>query len=244
VGVLGRERELIAAYGRRLVADGLVVATHGNLSIGDGEAFAITPTAVPYGEIDADAVCVVDLDGNQLAGSLQPSTELPLHLAIYGERGPGAIVHAHAPFSTAIGCVLDELPATHHLVAEFGGAVRTAPYATPGTEGLAAVVLEALSDRSATLLQSHGTLTLGDSLEEAFSRTVLLESLAHIHWLSLMVGEPAALPDAEMARLVGLRCTYGTRESDVALLTGGRGRARLTRLGGRRQTSDRRTTGL
>jgi L-fuculose-phosphate aldolase len=241
--VLHRERELIVGYGRRLVTEGLVVATNGNLSICDGVAIAITPTAVPYGEIDADAVCVVDLDGHRLAGSLQPSTELPLHLAVYRERGPGAIVHAHAPFSTALGCVLDALPATHHLVAEFGGPVRTAPYATPGTERLAAVVLEALSERSAALLQSHGTLALGDSLEEAFSRTVLLESLAQIHWLSSMLGAPAVLPDAEIARLVRLRHAYG-RESDVALLTARRGGVRLSRLGGQPHTSDRRTIGL
>jgi L-fuculose-phosphate aldolase len=242
--VLARERRLIAAYGRRLIAEGLVVGTSGNLSIGDGELVAITPTAVPYGEIDASAVCVVDLEGNQLAGSLGPSTELPLHLAVYRERGPGAIVHAHAPFSTALGCVLQELPATHHLVAEFGGPVRTAAYATPGTDRLAAVVLEALRGRSAALLQSHGTLTLGGSLEDAFARTVLLESLAHIHWLGSMLGPPAVLPEAETARLVRLRRASETSESDVALLTDRRGEARLTRLGGQPHTSDRRTIGL
>jgi L-fuculose-phosphate aldolase len=244
LGVLWRERELIAAYGRRLLTEGLVVGTQGNLSTCHADLLAITPTAVPYGEIDAEAVAVVDLDGNQLAGSLEPSTELPLHLRVYRERGPGAIVHAHAKFATALGCVLDELPATHHLVAEFGGPVRTARFERPGTERLAAVALEALSGRVAALLQSHGTLTLGESLEEAFARTMLLESLAEIHWLSAMVGRPAVIPDADIAALVRLRGRERISESDVALLTDKRRGDRLTRFAGQRQISERRTMGL
>jgi L-fuculose-phosphate aldolase len=214
--LLERERELIAAYGRRLVEQGLVVGTQGNLSSCDGELLAITPTAVPYEEIDAESVCVVDLHGARLGGAHEPSTELPVHLAVYRARGPGAIVHAHAPFSTAVGCVGDQIPAMHHLVAEFGGPVRTAPYATPGSGRLASAALEALRGRTSALLQSHGTLTLGDSVEEAFERTVLLETVAQVYWLSSVLGDPVVLPDAEVARLVKLR--------------NGHGRARVTSL--------------
>jgi L-fuculose-phosphate aldolase len=208
---LGRERQLIADYGRRLVRDGLVVGTYGNLSIRTGDAVAITPSAVDYDEIEAESVCVVDLDGNQLEGPFEPSTELPLHLAVHRARGPGAAVHAHAPYSSALSCVIDVVPAIHYLVAELGGPVRTAPYAPPGSERLGTVALDALDDRTAALLQSHGTLTVGDSLERAYSRTLVLEYIAQTYWLSSALGKPAVLADTALARLVPGRNAYGAQ---------------------------------
>ena len=87
----------------------------------------------------------------------------------------------HAPHTTALATVVDELPAIHYMIAGPGGPVRVAPYATFGTDELAASVMHALAGRSAVLLRSHGTLTVGDSLEQAYWRSVLLEWLAALY---------------------------------------------------------------
>jgi L-fuculose-phosphate aldolase len=191
--LLETERALIADHARRLRADGLVIGTAGNLSVRAGDLVAITPSAVDYDELTAPLVCVVGIDGSVVEAELRPSSELPMHLSAYRATTAAAVVHTHAPFATALGAVVDELPAIHYSIAELGGPIRVAPYATFGTDELAAAVASALEGRSAVLLGSHGTLTIGDSLEEAYWRTVLLEWLATLYHRARLLGEPRLL---------------------------------------------------
>ena len=167
--LLEAERTLIVHHAGLLRPDGLVVGTAGNLSIRAGELVAITPSSVDYDELDPGLVCVVGLDGETVEGERSPSSELPMHLAVYHATGAAAIVHTHAPYATTLGTVVDELPAIHYMIAELGGPVRVAPYATFGSDELAGSVMAALDGRSAVLLGSHGTLTIGDSLEQALA---------------------------------------------------------------------------
>jgi L-fuculose-phosphate aldolase len=183
--VLRSQRDLIASYGRRLLRQGLVVGTFGNLSLRSGDLIAITPTSVPYDDIDAETVCVVDLDGKQHAGPHPPSIELPTHLALYRTRDDRAIIHSHAPFATRLASLVEAIPDIDPLLAELGGPVRTAAYARPGSLELAGVAVAAMRDRSAVLLRDHGTLTTGPSLASALSRTVTLETLAESYWSTL-----------------------------------------------------------
>ena len=196
--LLEAERALIVDQAGRLRPDGLVVGTAGNLSVRSGELVAITPTSVDYDALDPGLVCVVGLDGHVVESPLAPSSELPMHLAVYHATDAAAIVHTHAPHATALATVVEELPAIHYLIAELGGPVRVAPYATFGTDELAASVMEALAGRSAVLLRSHGTLTIGRSLEEAYWRSVLLEWLAALYYRAALLGTPRLIPTAEI----------------------------------------------
>lgn len=191
--LLEAERALIAHHARRLRPDGLVVGTAGNLSVRTGDLVAITPSAVDYDELTPRLVCVVGIDGEIVEAERPPSSELPMHLAAYLTTAATAVVHTHAPYATALASVVDELPAIHYTIAELGGPIRVAPYATFGTVELAAAVTGALEGRSAVLLGSHGTLTIGDSLEEAYWRTVLLEWLATLYYRARLLGEPRLL---------------------------------------------------
>ena len=196
--LLEAERALIVDQAGRLRPDGLVVGTAGNLSIRSGELVAITPTSVDYDALDPGLICVVGLDGVIVEGARAPSSELPMHLAVYHATDAAAIVHTHAPHATALATVVDELPAIHYLIAELGGPVRVAPYATFGTDELAVSVMEALAGRSAVLLRSHGTLTVGRSLEEAYWRSVLLEWLATLYFRATLLGTPRLIPTGEI----------------------------------------------
>lgn len=199
--LLEAERALIVHHAGLLRPDGLVVGTAGNLSIRSDDLVAITPSSVDYDALDAGLICVVGLDGEIVEAARAPSSELPMHLAVYGATDAAAIVHTHAPYATTLATVVDELPAIHYMIAELGGPVRVAPYATFGSDELAASVMDALDGRSAVLLGSHGTLTIGDSLEQAYWRSVLLEWLAALYYRAMQLGKPRLLPGEEIERV-------------------------------------------
>ncbi|MFK0169834.1 class II aldolase/adducin family protein [Streptomyces sp. NPDC090306] len=193
-------RELVATA-RRTVADGLVVGTSGNVSVRVGDTVLVTPTGVPYDRLTARDLTAVDLDGHQVTGTLRPTSELPLHLAVYRNTAAGAVVHTHAVHATAVSTLVPALPDIHYLAGTLGGTVRVAPYATYGTEELARNALAALEDRTGCLLANHGALTYGDTLDQAYDRTAQLEWMCRV-WLaaSSVPGlTPAVLPADRMA---------------------------------------------
>ncbi|MEV7191909.1 class II aldolase/adducin family protein [Streptomyces sp. NPDC093510] len=173
---------------RRTVRDGLVVGTSGNVSVRVGGTVLVTPSGVPYDRLRPEDAVGVDLEGRQLFGDLPPTSELPMHLAIYRNTYAGAVVHTHAVHATAVSMLVPELPAVHYMTGILGGPVRVAPYALYGTEELAEHMLRALRDRTGCLLQNHGTVTYGDNLSQAYDRTAQLE------WMSRLWLTAAAVP--------------------------------------------------
>ncbi|MDI3387442.1 class II aldolase/adducin family protein [Streptomyces sp. B-S-A8] len=185
----GDTPELARAWGelvrtaRRTADTGLVVGTSGNVSVRVGELVLITPSGVPYDRLGAGDTVAVDLDGRQVIGELRPTSELPLHLAVYRSTPAGAVVHTHALHATAVSTLVPELPPVHYMTADLGGSVRVAPYALYGTPELAAHMLDALRGRTACLLQNHGAVTYGDTLGQAYDRTAQLEWMSRL-WLT------------------------------------------------------------
>ncbi|MGP4014325.1 class II aldolase/adducin family protein [Saccharopolyspora sp. 5N708] len=200
-GELEAARHQVAEAGRRMVADGLVLGTAGNVSVRVGELVAISPSSIPYHLVAADDVCVVDLAGAPLADldTPPPSSETPMHLAIYADTGAAAVVHHHGLSSTAVSTVVDELPPLHYYALQLGGPTRVAKYATFGTDELARSVHDALEDRTAALMQNHGAVAYGDNLDRAYDRARLLEWLCALHIQAHQLGSPRVLTAAELA---------------------------------------------
>jgi L-fuculose-phosphate aldolase len=213
-GSLERERAQLAAACRRLAAAGLVHGTNGNLSARHGDVIAITPTGAELDSLQPDEVTLINAAGEVLGGGLKPTSELDLHLAVYERHGAGAVVHTHAPMSTAISCVLDELPCVHYEMLLLGGAVRVAPYATFATPQLAAGAADALEGRTAALLANHGTVAFGADLDGAVRATELLEWAATVYWRAAQIGTPRVLDEAALADVlaVATRRSYGTTQ--------------------------------
>jgi L-fuculose-phosphate aldolase len=207
--VLADERQAVVDYSRRLVTDGLVVGTSGNLSIRRGDLIAVTPSGVHYDELRSDMVGVHRLDGTAVDAPLPPTSELAMHLLAYQRTDAGAVVHAHSTAATAVSTLVDVLPSVHYLVAMFGGPVRVAAYATYGTTELADNMATALDGRTGCLLGNHGTLTIGDSLAQAYSRAQYLEWLCDVWLRAQAVGSPRLLTDAEIARVGEKLASYG-----------------------------------
>ncbi|MEU2357382.1 class II aldolase/adducin family protein [Streptomyces misionensis] len=198
---------------RRSVADGLVVGTSGNVSARVGDVVLVTPSGVPYDRLGPDDITGVDLTGRQVLGTLVPTSELPMHLAVYRGTGAHAIVHTHAVHATAVSTLVTELPLVHYMAAALGGPVRVAPYATYGTEELAENMLRALAGRSGCLLRNHGTVTYGATLDQAYDRTAQLEWMCRL-WLtaSSVPGlSPSLLTEAQLAEVGERLKGYGQR---------------------------------
>lgn len=211
---LQQVRADIARYGRRLVADGLVVGTAGNLSVRVGDLVAVTPSGLPYDALEPGLVCVVRFgDGTPVDATLAPTTELPLHLAALRATSAGAVVHTHSVAATAVASVagLTELPSIHYYAALFGGPVRITEYARFGTAELAGAVAAALADRTGCLLGNHGAVTVGEDLAQAYDRAQQLEWLCEVFLRASGYGRPRLLPDAEIAAVARLVEGYGQR---------------------------------
>jgi L-fuculose-phosphate aldolase len=205
-----RERTDVAEACRRLAAEGLVIGTSGNVSARAGESeVAISPTGAVLGELEPDDVTVVDMQGKVVAGELHPTSELNLHLGIYGRYEAGAVVHTHAPMATALSCVLDELPCVHYQMLLLGGAVPVAPYATFGTPELADSVLDALEGRSAALMANHGAITHGPDVNAAVELSLLLEWACTVYWRAAAIGSPTVLDSDQRQAVVSAALERG-----------------------------------
>ena len=209
-------RAQLVSYGARLLADGLAIGSAGNLSVRLGDVVAITPSGIGYAELRPEDICLVAaVDGTELNSSETPSSETPMHLAIYAATNATAVVHTHSPEVIALSASRPELPAIHYAITGLGGPVRVAPYVRFGSAGLAEAAVAALDGRRAVILRNHGAVTYGRDLAEAYDRALLLEWLARTYRMALSYGEPATLSAAELDEVTAeaRRRRYGERRS-------------------------------
>ena len=206
-------RAQLVSYSARLLADGLAIGSAGNMSVRAGDLVAITPSGIGYHEMRPEDICLVATDGTELANAETPSSETPMHLAIYAETKAAAVVHTHSPEVIALSAARSELPAIHYAITSLGGPVRVAPYVRFGSDQLAAAAVGALHGRSAVILRNHGAVTYGRDLAQAYDRAVLLEWLARTYRMALSYGEPATLSAAELDEVTAeaRRRRYGER---------------------------------
>lgn len=218
-------REEVARVARQMIESGLVTGTSGNVSARTPEGdVLITPSGVEYTSMKPEDVVLVDLEKTVLEGILEPSSETPMHTGIYRARPEvGAVAHTHSHFATTLACLGWEIPPVHYMLTTLSndGRIPLAPYATYGTEELAGHAGDALAEtRNACLLQNHGTITVGESPEEAFSRTVVLEEMAQIYYQTRVVGEPILLSTEHVEEVATKIAGYGQPKPASADRTG------------------------
>jgi L-fuculose-phosphate aldolase len=195
-------RRQLCDYGRRAAELGLVIGTSGNLSARDGDLVTVTPSGVALDRLRPEDCPVIRLDGTVVEGDLPPSSETPMHLAVYAATGTTAVVHTHSVFGAVVATTMTELPPIHYNSLLLGGSVRVAEYATYGTPELAAKVQEALTGKQAALMANHGGVTIGAGLDKAFEATRLLEWLCEVYVRALGVGTPTVLTEEQLADVI------------------------------------------
>ena len=200
--LLEKERLQVAKTALSLLQTGLVVNTSGNVSVRIDDIVVITPSGLSYEDLEARDIMVLDLDGKPVSGDLLPSSETPLHLSVYASNpNIRAIVHTHSVYATAVSTVVKELPAIHYQIADLGGPVPVAPYQSFGSPELAAAVTDAIRGRNAALMQNHGSLTVGNTVDQALARSVTLEWLAQVYLVALQSGTPSIIDEEEIERV-------------------------------------------
>jgi L-fuculose-phosphate aldolase len=204
---------------RELSRSSLSVGSSGNASQRSARGMWISPTGILPARMGVEDLVELDLSGTVLRGTRLPSSEWPMHAAIYDARPDAhAIVHCHSRHATALACLGQEIPAFHYMVAAAGGdSIRCAPYALFGSSELAAHALDALHGRKACLLGNHGQIAIGASLDEALRLAAEVEELAAQYWTTLAAGTPRLLGAAEMNQVLQRFASYGQQNTAPAV---------------------------
>jgi L-fuculose-phosphate aldolase len=200
-------RQQLVTVARRLNGSGLNQGTSGNLSVRIPGGLLITPSSLPYEQMEPEDLVAIDHRGQVLAGGprdggvRRPSSEWRLHADILAGRPEvAAVLHCHSIHATALACHGRGIPPFHYMTAVAGGDdIRCAPYATFGTAELSDLAVQALVDRKACLLGQHGQVTLGASLDQALRIAIEVETLAQMYLQALQLGEPPLLSAEQMA---------------------------------------------
>ena len=199
-------RAAVTALVLELFQARLITSTGGNVSVrlADDDVL-ITPTRMHKGGLTPDALVRVNGQGQSYAGQDEPSSELPLHLAVYREFPQvHAVVHTHAPYATALGLMGQRIPPILADALPFE-AMRAVYYVIPGDEAGIARLVDALHDAPAVLMQNHGLLTVGGDLRRAANYALALEEVIQILTVCRIWGiEPRRLPPEDAARLRAL----------------------------------------
>ncbi len=183
---------------------GLVTWTSGNVSVRDPRSgyVVIKPSGVKFEDLTPADQVVVDLDGNVVQGTRNPSVDAPTHLYIYRKRPDvNGIIHTHSNFATAFAANGKPIPVYLTAMAdEFGGPIPCGPYAMIGGEAIGQAVVEHIGTSPSILLKSHGVFAIGKTGEAALKAAVMTEDVARTVFYALQLGQPEVLPPAEVAR--------------------------------------------
>lgn len=203
-----RIRQEMVTVCQRLYARDFIVGTEGNVSVRVApDRLWITPTGCHKGLLQPEELLLIDLDGRVYFGPGQPSSETPMHLALYRYRPDiGAIVHAHPPLATALtvaGYPLDVTLLPEAVVVL--GEVPTIPYQMPTTPQFAQEVGTTMRCAQAVLLENHGSVTVGPTLQAAFNTMETVERVAQIFYLAKTLGQVRSLSHEAIEALKALR---------------------------------------
>ena len=191
----------------RIVANqGLIRSSDGNISVRlAADRFLVTPSGLYKMSMEPDDPILVDATGKMIEGKpgLKATSEVGMHLEVYRQRPDvNAVLHAHPPYATAL--TIAGIPFPTDLLPEVLialGEVPTASYATPGTPALAESINALITEHDAVMLSNHGSITVGQTLEEALIALERLEHAAYTYHLACALGELNPIPDVELTHL-------------------------------------------
>lgn len=218
VGEAERRAELVHVLAG-LTGRGLLTQTSGNVSVRvDADRILITPSSMDYALIGPDDLALVATDGTVLSAAHRPSSELPLHLAVYDARPDlDALVHTHSPLATTFAVLNQPIPAVHYMITPLQQTrVEVCEYAVFGSRRLADNVRTTFrAPARAALLANHGMVAGGRTLAEASTVAETVELLAGLYHRALSIGTPIVLTDEQLTEVSTQieALTYGRRVS-------------------------------
>lgn len=212
----------ICDVGRRLWARAYVDGNGGNIAIRVGEGLALcTPTLVSKGFMKPEDMCLVDLDGNQLAGEKKRTSEILMHLQIM-KRQPRALatVHCHPPHATAF-AVAGVQPPTCMIpeIEVFVGKVPIAPYRTPGTPEMGKLVADLAENHNTILMANHGVVSWShNNVEDAYFKMEIVEAYCRTVVVAAQLGAPLkTFSQTHLQDLLKIKQTLGIPDPRIGL---------------------------
>lgn len=191
---------------QKLYQKDMIPLSSGNVSVrASAGQFIITPRGVAYDHMTTEDLVIINQYGEVIEGGYKPSSEMPMHLAVYKHMPKSAaVVHTHSPYALAFAAVGRSIPiiCTEGLTAR--GPVPVAEYACPGTDAQGRVAVVALQGPpfvTGTLLKNHGVLTCGTTLSEAYATACRIEISAKVYFLALQIGTPDVLTPEQLAEI-------------------------------------------
>jgi L-fuculose-phosphate aldolase len=205
-------KEAICEIGDRIYKRGFAAANDGNITVRLNESEVLcTPTMCCKGYLTPEDICVVDMEGNQLAGRTKRTSEVFLHLEIMKARADvESVVHCHPPHATAFAIAREPIPqAVLPEVEVFLGEVPIAPYETPGGKLFAETILPFVAKSNVIILANHGTVSYGETVERAYWWTEILDAYCRILILARQLGPINYLSREKTQELIDLKKQWG-----------------------------------
>lgn len=187
----------------KAVDRGLIHGTSGNIAVRDFETnvIAISPSGRAYDSMQPQDIALVTLEGKWIDGPYKPSSETPMHTAVYRVRPDvGATVHVHGLFSTVMAMEGEELPPSTPPQAEVAP-IGIVPFELPGSEELACRVVERLGQGRVLLLRNHGSFCCGKTVDEALSAAIYTEEAAQTAYYALLLGRFHPLNEEQVRKV-------------------------------------------
>ena len=191
-------KEMIVEAGRKMYNTGLVAGTSGNISMRNPDkedSFFITPSSMAYDQIQEHDIVEINSKGEPYIKGLRPSSEWQMHVCVYERfKQYNAIVHTHSTFATSFAVTHEDIPLILIEMRPYlGGDLHVAPYRPAGSKELGEVILPYLEDRNSCLLANHGTISCGETLEDAFMAAEYVEDAAKIYYYAKTSGTPVII---------------------------------------------------
>ncbi|MDC7234088.1 MAG: class II aldolase/adducin family protein [Spirochaetales bacterium] len=179
---LEEARKTVIEAGHKLVQEGLVARTWGNISCRvDTNSFVITPSGRTYDELTEQDIVQVQIQDLAWEGSVKPSSEKGLHAEVYKLNDScGAVIHTHQPNASAVAAARREIPLiSDEMGSVIGKTIPCAGYGLPGTKKLKTASAAALkeSGSKASLMANHGAVCWGSDMADAFLVATTLETV-------------------------------------------------------------------
>lgn len=212
------QAQAICDIGRKLWQLGFVAANDGNISVRlpDG-TFLTTPTGVSKSMLEPGMIIKMNAANEVVEPAAlpgyRPTSEFKVHLRCYAERPDiNAVVHAHPP--TATGFAIARIPLDDYTLPEAIftlGSVPLAPYATPGSAEVADSVAPFLEHHDTILMESHGAISVGVDITQAYYRMETLEHFAKVSLVARQLGGARDLPMDKILECLEVAKSYPVR---------------------------------
>lgn len=199
-------RKKLTEYGKKIVEKGLVAGPGGNISAREGDFVYLSPSGFFLDEIKEDQWVKVNIKTGEIYGNLRPTCEISMHLGIYLERDDvNAVFHTHPSITVGlISAGIKFKPLFPDFVAILGRKVPIIDYVPPAGEEIRKAVVKEIKKANVVLLKNHGVVAVGQSLKEAYTRSLIVEEAAKSIFVGILSGKLRYLKEKEIEQIENL----------------------------------------